>query len=120
MKRPDAFDLLTEWESFAASLAQGYDLGLDDYLNDVDARQMLDTIVNTEKLAEDGAFRSRLAAADAQVRDATTASKYCIWGAVNESDNGWTRDSNWRYYAVPKVRSEEFDEDLGGDAANAN
>lgn len=114
MKRQDAFDLLGGWETFAASLQRGYELGLDDYLNDVDARQLLEAIVHTEQLPECDAFQARLAKADQLVRGATAPTRDCIWGAANAAEHGWTREANWWYFAVPKQRGEELDADLAG------
>jgi hypothetical protein len=114
--------LLAKWERFAESLAAGYDFDLDNYLNDLDVRQMLaDAIARSEaaeaKSAEAKALspkvlRTKLRAADAMVRRATQRVDTCLWGSRNAKKHGYAPDQNWWYFAVPTRRCAEFDRDL--------
>lgn len=103
--------LLTAWERTAATLADGYELGLDDWLNDVDGRRLLG-----EALGDDPrrapTFRRRLAAADALVRAATKAFPRCLWGSANAEQHGYDRTRHWFYFVVPKRHGAEFRADL--------
>tara|TARA_R110002072_G_scaffold41023_2_gene115675 strand:+ start:14653 stop:15033 length:381 start_codon:yes stop_codon:yes gene_type:complete len=112
MKRPDALDLLGRWETFARSLHGSYDFGLDDYLNDVDVRQLIETMVEEEPSPAGEEFGARLAAADAIVRAATVSTAHCIWGATNAEEQRWTRDHNWWYFAAPRQCGAEMEADL--------
>lgn len=104
--------LLAAWEAFADSLADGYDLGLDDYLNDVDVRRLLAERLAVRAPRADGVLAQRLATADAAVRAATEPARGCLWGSRNAAANGYRRDAHWYYFAVPRERSAEFDADL--------
>ncbi|MFK7742248.1 MAG: hypothetical protein AB8H80_18180 [Planctomycetota bacterium] len=108
--------LLRAWEAFSDSLETGFEFGLDDYLNDVDARQLIANALAQKSTAGTQAvgdkFDARLQAADDRVRANTEMSGTCLWGTRNEEKNGWTADDNWWYYAVPREREREFNEDL--------
>lgn len=112
MKSPGALELLGRWETFAGALHRGYDLGLDDYLNDVDVRQLLESMVRAGQRSVDGRFEARLATADEAVRAAATVTTPCLWGAANAAERGWTHEGNWWFFAIPEQRGAEFDMDL--------
>ncbi|HRC56520.1 MAG: hypothetical protein IPI49_25765 [Myxococcales bacterium] len=92
--------LLASWERFAAGLALGYTLGLEEYLNDLDTRQILaDLLLNVPAAAF--VAMHRVAAADELVRTSTRPHAVCLWGADNAQRHGYTADHNWWYFAVP-------------------
>lgn len=103
--------LLAAWERTAATLDDGYEFGLDDWLNDLDGRRLLG-----EALGDDTrrapTFRARLAAADALVRAATEPFPLCLWGSANAALHGYDRRRHWFYFVVPKRRSAELTTDL--------
>lgn len=105
--------LLGAWERTAAGLRSGYELGLDDWLNDLDGRRLL-----AEALGDDTrrapVFRRRLAAADKLVRGASEPFARCLWGSKNAERHGYDRERHWYYFVVPRHRSAEFDRDLVG------
>ena len=61
---------MAAWEQTAAAIEAGYSLTLDDYLNDLDARQILKVVLSAMP-DPDGPLLDRLRAADARVRAAT-------------------------------------------------
>jgi hypothetical protein len=98
--------LIDQWSSIVASVSTGYQLTLDDYLNDLDLRRAIDEKTHSVRyhsadiIPEE--LTARLADADARFRIATRESAENIWGAENEAENGWSRDRQWWYYRLPE------------------
>lgn len=110
MTRRSARSLLGDWRKFANGLANGYEFGLDDYLNDLDVRRLLATALTTDPRAP--SLRPQLAAADALVRAATEPFPVCLWGTGNAQLHLYDRERHWWFFAVPTRRTAEFDADL--------
>ena len=112
MTTPTLSSLLDTWEAFASSLAGGYDFGLDDYLNDLDVRQLIEQALLSAREPVDERLRKRLETADELVLAATERTHTCLWGSHNAAERGWQSDQNWWYFAMPRERSAEFDDDV--------
>jgi hypothetical protein len=110
MTRRSARSLLAAWRKFATGLADGYELGLDDYLNDLDGRRLLAEALATDPRAP--AMRPKVEATDALVRAATTPFPVCLWGTANAQRHLYDRQRHWWYFVVPTRRSAAFDDDL--------
>ena len=93
--------LVESWEKVVKSVEAGYSLTLDDYLNDLDARQLLDDALEIAPLAEQQKFEERIRQADDQMKGLTTRSSACLWGDELAEEEGWTPKRNWWYYACP-------------------
>ncbi len=93
--------LVESWEKVVKSVERGYSLTLDDYLNDLDARQLLEEALEVAPLAEQQTFEERIRQADDQMRGLTTRSSICLWGDELAEEEGWTAKKNWWYYACP-------------------
>ena len=93
--------LVESWEKVVKSVEAGYSMTLDDYLNDLDARQLLDEALNVASLAEQQKFEDRIRQADDQMKGQTTRSNVCLWGDELAEEEGWTPKRNWWYYACP-------------------
>lgn len=110
-QRPSIRSLLIAWEAFAEGLANGYELGLDSYLNDLDGRRLLaEAIAAAKDVPADET--TRLGAADGRVLAATKPGNTCLWGSKNARRNGYDPERHWWYYAVPRRHSEQFARDL--------
>lgn len=95
--------LLRGWEETAAAVAAGYPLDtLDDYLNDLDGRQILDEALAIASPRQSAALRARRAAADARFRALVTPVARCLWGHRAARAHGWTSDRNWWYWSRPR------------------
>lgn len=104
--------LVKTWEKFAAGLDDGYELDLDEYRNDVDARQILSEAWSLATVAEVTELTPRLVAADERVRAATKATEVCIWGTRNAARRHYLATRNWWYYRVPSKASDAFGKDV--------
>ena len=104
--------LVAEWERTVRQIESGYPLGLDDYLNDLDGRQLLEDVLEVAaEVARDTATK-RLEIADARARRNVRWVDECLWGARVADREGWTRDGNWWYFAVPRSPGPLLREDL--------
>jgi hypothetical protein len=103
--------LVRAWERFAASVERGYPLTLDDYLDDLDGRQILAETLSALPHAATAAQRRRLVEADARVRAATRPGP-CLWGEANAQAQGWTPRAQWWYFRHPVKPGPEAAADL--------
>lgn len=101
--------LVAAWEHTAAAIEQGYALTLDDYLNELDARQILEVVLRASP-EPDGPLLDRMRAADARVRAATVPSTRCVWGGGGVP--GWTERRNWWYFVIPRHPGADLADDL--------
>ena len=100
--------LLAGWERTVAAVEGGYGSGYEDYLNDLDGRQLLEQALNRVTPGQAAEVAQRLAALDERIRAATTPVSRCLWGLIVAEEEGWTRESNWWYYARPRSGPPEF------------
>ncbi len=104
--------LVAEWERTVRQIEGGYPLGLDDYLNDMDARQLAEDTLEVAAEGPRAAAASRLQAADARARRSVRLVGECLWGSRVAARESWTKDRNWWYFAVPRKAGPLFTEDL--------
>lgn len=93
--------LVESWEKVVQSVDEGYSLSLDDYLNDLDSRQLLGEALAVASPSDVEKFDGRIQAADDQMRSLTTRTSICLWGDEIAEEEGWTPKKNWWYYARP-------------------
>lgn len=104
--------LTKDWEETAASVVQGYPLGLDDYLNDMDGRQLLEEVLAISGVATKAKYKRRVRRADDEIRKVLAPTRHCIWGDGAASEHGWSPEENWWYFSEPKSACPELLEDL--------
>jgi hypothetical protein len=95
--------LLSGWERVCESVARGEVQYRDDYLNDMDGRQILAEMrshLDAEQVREADV---RIAKADAKIRANLVPTKTCIWGDENARKSGFVPGRNWWYYHRPRV-----------------
>ncbi|MBL8858886.1 MAG: hypothetical protein JNL28_10305 [Planctomycetes bacterium] len=104
--------LVGAWEQFAAEVERGYAQGLDDWLNDVDRRDILDAALRVASADERRALRKRVRIADELVRAHLQPAGRCLWGAANAAKHGWNPGRQWWYFLEPRIQNEELAHDL--------
>ena len=87
------------WELTARELAEGWNLDFDDYLNDLDDRQIVFEMEQAGLL--DDLELKRIHLADHSFRASTAVTDECVWGTVNASEKGWSNETNWWYWRKP-------------------
>jgi hypothetical protein len=93
--------LVENWEKTARQVEEGYSLTLDDYLNDLDARQLIADAMAVAVDQQRAAINARLDRADEKMRSLTEPTEVCLWGEEVAKEEGWTAEENWWYFARP-------------------
>jgi len=110
--------LVESWEKTVREVEEGYSLTLDDYLNDLDARQLIAEALGVARDDQRAMINARLTRADDKMRSLTEPTEVCLWGDEIAQEERWTADENWWYFARPiKAGSEllaEIDEMIDG------
>lgn len=93
--------LVESWEKVVQSVENGYPLTLDDYLNDLDARQLLEDALSVATMTERMNLETRIMHADDLMKGLTRRASVCLWGDELAETEGWNSKKNWWYYACP-------------------
>lgn len=104
--------LVENWERIVGVVVSGYPLGLDDYLNDMDGRQMLENALELVPVDARRAFVDRVRNADHRMLEVLMPAGRCLWGGIAAEDEGWTPERNWWYFQIPKQPGERLGNDL--------
>jgi hypothetical protein len=106
--------LVENWERVVDQVVQGYPLGLDDYLNDMDGRQLLQNALDLAPDEVREAFLGRVNEADGRIRPALVPAGRCLWGTIVAEDEQWIEEVNWWYFEKPRQPGERLKQELGG------
>jgi len=104
--------LIDQWAAFATDLARGYTFDLDNWLNDVDIRQLIREAAPMFGLHELAEYALKLEEADRAFRQATRALDKCVWGKKAAKREKWTAAKNWWYFRSPLRSNAELEEEL--------
>jgi hypothetical protein len=104
--------LVENWERVVQDVTRGYDLTFDDYLNDMDGRQLLENALGLAPEEIRSAYQDRVTAADAQAETVLETSSRCIWGQIVADDEGWRPEKKWWYCGLPRPPGPRLAEDL--------
>jgi len=105
--------LAESWEEVVRSIEEGYSLGLDDYLNDLDGRQLLEEALAVAPAQEKKTALHRVRRADAKMQTLVRPAGRCLWGDKTARQEGWTARKNWWYFSIPVNPGEELLNELG-------
>jgi hypothetical protein len=103
--------LLSDWERTVQSIASGEPQYLDDYLNDMDARRIIEELLPLATPEERAQYDQPLGVADKQFHAVTIPTGACIWGVENERQHGWERSREWWYYRRPQHVGPDWPDD---------
>lgn len=93
--------LIESWENTVGSIERGYTLGLDDYLNDMDGRQLIEEALGIAPDREKKKHIDRLRQADARMKKLLAQARQCLWGDEVAEAEGWSARKNWWYFMKP-------------------
>jgi hypothetical protein len=109
----DLRELIEQWTEFAADLSRnGYGLDLDNWLNDVDVRELILEALPMFGLEELGELAAKLDAADQAFLGSTREFRRCVWGSRTARKEKWTPKKNWWYFRTPNRSNTELEDDL--------
>ncbi len=104
--------LVETWENVVEAVADEYQLGLDDYLNDLDSRQLLHDALAVAPAADKAKYDHRINEADEQMKSLTTKIEECLWSDEVAEEEGWRAKENWWYYRIPISAGEDLMDEL--------
>jgi hypothetical protein len=100
--------LLAGWERTVASVEAGYPGDYEDYLGDLDGRQLLAQALIRVSPAQAASMAARLEELDGRMRAASEPVARCVWGNIVADEEGWDAEANWWYYVRPRNARPEF------------
>ncbi len=106
--------LVENWEKIVSSVEQGYTLGLADYLNDLDGRQILEEALAVAPALEKEKYLERVYQADSRMRTLLKPAGKCLWGDRLARKEGWTMIKNWWYFFRPLRANPELLAEIDG------
>jgi len=101
--------MIVQWEEIAGH-ASTYNLTLDDWLNDLDLRDLIAREMGKVSAVDRDALRSRLESIDQAFRAATRASNSSLWGRTSGADHDAARQ--WWYFRYPISPGDAMRDDL--------
>ena len=101
---------VARWEAIAVS-AKNYDFTLDDWLNDMDLRDIIAGALAVAGPDEKKAVSERLNKADHKLREATVETG-SIWGSAMSGEMAPDPKKAWWYFRRPMDPGETMQEDL--------
>ena len=111
-RRQTLEERVAAWEKIVAALERGWRFDLDDWLNDMDLRQMIEDSLALYGPDERGALDIRLAKADADFRLNTVEAGKCLWGKKAAKREKWSATTNWWYFRKPRRAETPFIEEV--------
>lgn len=103
--------LLDHWDSLVQAVEEGYDLTFDDYLNDMDLRDVLQGALEVASLDDRKKAERKLESLDGRFRDLTVECAP-VWGERVARENGHDPTEHWWYFRRPKRPAPDFEEEL--------
>jgi hypothetical protein len=108
--REGGFDyLLDQWALTVRLVEKGYPRLFDEYLADLDTRQMIDELATYASDEEWADVEAVLPLLDERFLKATRRVECCVWGEHNAAKYGWRVDREWWYYRLPTDVSRVLD-----------
>lgn len=109
----DLQELIDQWATFASDLERdGYTFDLDNWLNDVDVRELILEALPMFSREEMGDHALKLDAADRTFKGATREFKRCVWGGGTARKEKWTAQNNWWYFRTPARSNDQLEDEL--------
>lgn len=104
--------LLEQWENAVDDVEETYPLGLDDYLDDMDGRELIEGAMEVASPETRRASLKRLRKADGRMQELLVPAGRCLWGSDMAEQHDWTPQKNWWYFMHPRDPGPELKEDL--------
>lgn len=98
------------WEQAAREAErERYPFGIEDWLNELDGRQLLHELHAAMPDALPASLAARLEDADQRVRAATEVAAACLWGESLAKRMGWRPAREWWYWRSPHAVEADFE-----------
>jgi hypothetical protein len=109
----DLRDLIDQWATFCTDLAhKDYTFDLDNWLNDVDVRELILEALPMFSREDMGDHALKLDNADKTFMEATKPVRRCVWGSGIAKREKWTAKENWWYFRSPLRSNAQLEDEL--------
>ena len=101
--------MVARWEQAVREAEhERYPFGIEDWLNELDGRQLIHELAAAVPGALGPGATARLQEADARLHAVTELSSDCLWGDALADRMGWCVSTEWWYWRVPRAVDEDF------------
>ncbi len=101
--------LVSRWEQAGREAErERYPFGVEDWLNELDGRQLLHELQAAVPGSLTGSLAARLEEADQRLRAATEVADGCLWGDALAKRMDWRPAREWWYWRSPRAVNEDF------------
>jgi hypothetical protein len=104
--------LIETWETVVTEISHGYDLTLDDYLNDMDGRQLIEEAIPFASTPAHKALIKKLGRLDKIVKTLIVPTEKSLWGESVAKERNWTPETNWWYFNHPEHPGPDLRDEL--------
>ena len=109
----DLRELIDQWAEFTGDLERkDYSFDLDNWLNDVDVRELILEALPMFSREELGEHALKLDQADKDFMSGTRDLKKCVWGKGTARKEKWTPQKNWWYFRKPVRSNAQLEDEL--------
>jgi hypothetical protein len=92
-------------------LAIGYSFDLDNWLNDVDVRELISSAADVQPRG-DGRSRTGTRRGRQGLHVGHPRLKNCVWGKGTARKEKWTPQKNWWYFRTPTLSNSQLEDEL--------
>lgn len=111
VRRKGLRGIIAQWEAIAQTAAR-YDLTLDDWLNDVDLRDIIAGAMSVAPDKQQQEMRDALDRADELFRDGTIETRRSLWGDATAASDRHEPKRQWWYFRRPANPGDNMRADL--------
>ena len=110
--RESLADRVARWAKVVESLKTGWRFDLDDWLNDMDLRQLIHEGWPLYGPDEKAAVEETIRQADSHFLLHTVDAGKCLWGRKTAKREKWSATRNWWYFRRPRKAETAFIEEV--------
>lgn len=103
--------LIEHWDGVVEAIAEGYDLTLDDYLNDMDLRDILEGALEFASTDENEKAAPKVTKLDTKFKSLTVDCPP-VWGEDVAKENGYDSEIQWWFFRRPRTPGPDFELEL--------
>jgi hypothetical protein len=100
------------WAKIVEALERGWRFDLDDWLNDMDLRQLIHDGWPLYGQDEKAEVEAAIRRADSHFLLHTVDAGKCLWGRKAAKRERWSAMTNWWYFRVPRKANAAFSEEV--------
>lgn len=104
--------LVEMWETIVTEISHGYDLTFDDYLGDMDTRQLLEEVKPLATTAAHKSLIRKLGRIDAIMRTLVESTQQALPGEHIAQERNWIPARHWWYFSKPKYLGPDLREEM--------